>query len=181
MVVVSVEIRFSLISIAGVVVSGMDLAVVARSARDDGFVDVAWRVVVVIVDVDVVVAVSVIGSIDEDKIVVVSIVGNSEDVVRMLVMVVSVGCLDWMIREPIAVPWAIVVVVVSSIEFVISVGCVLSSINEISDPTVEPRLELSSVSFLDVMTSIRSEVFSKAVESSADALIFSDILFESMN
>lgn len=123
MVVVSVEIRFSLISIAGVVVSGMDLAVVARSARDDGFVDVAWRVVVVIVDVDVVVAVSVIGSIDEDKIVVVSIVGNSEDVVRMLVMVVSVGCLDWMIREPIAVPWAIVVVVVSwkwAIRFVVS-------------------------------------------------------------
>lgn len=123
MVVVSVEIRFSLISIAGVVVSGMDLAVVDRSARDDGFVDVVWRVVVVIVDVDVVVAVSVIGSIDEDKIVVVSIAGNSEDVVRMLVMVVSVGCLDWMIREPIAVPWAIVVVVVSwkrAIRFVVS-------------------------------------------------------------
>lgn len=123
MVVVSVEIRFSLISIAGVVVSGMDLAVVARSARDDGFVDVVWRVVVVIVDVDVVVAVSVIGSIDEDKIVVESIAGNSEDVVRMLVMVVSVGCLDWMICEPIAVPWAIVVVVVSwkrAIRFVVS-------------------------------------------------------------
>ena len=40
MVVVSVEIRFSLISIVGAVVSSIDPAVVVRSAREDDVVDI---------------------------------------------------------------------------------------------------------------------------------------------
>lgn len=91
-VVISVEIRFSLILIAGIVVSGIDPTVVASSVRDGDFVDIVGRVVVVIVDVDVIL--SVVDSIDEGKMVVVSTSGNSEDVIRVLVMIVSVDCSD---------------------------------------------------------------------------------------